>query len=148
MLAAGCMTAAIVLAVLIPDKGEVVRLMTRGPTGEQRETDLWIAEVEGDAFFRAGSPRVDWLARLESAEPSYVVRQGRVIEIQTQVEDDPRVRALLNRAMAEKYGLADRIWGLVRSSDPVAIRIQPVLSRETIASENEPDDFPAQLDPE
>ena len=71
-----------------------------------------------------------------------------MIEIQTQVEDDPRVRALLKQAMADKYGLADRIWGLVRSSDPVAIRIQPVLSRETIASENEPDDFPAQLDPE
>lgn len=143
MLAAGGLTAAIVLAVLLPDKGEVIRLVTRDTEGQLRDTELWIADLEGQAYFRAGSPRVAWLARLESGVPSYLDRQGRMIEIATQVDHDPKLIARLNRAMAEKYGFADRVWGWVRTRDPVAIRILPVEMGETTASH---DEFPTQLD--
>jgi hypothetical protein len=143
MLAVGYLTAAIVLAVLILDKGEIVRLVTQDTEGQRRDTDLWIVDVEGQAFFRAGNPRVDWLARLESGEPSYLERGGRMIEIETQVDPDPKLLARLNRAMTEKYGFADRIWGWVRTWDPVAIRIHPVAVGQTTASH---DEFPPQLD--
>lgn len=126
MLAVGFLTAAIVLAVLIPDKGEVVRLVTQDADGQQRYTDLWIAEIDGHAFFRAGNPGVGWLARLEASDRTYLEREGRTLEIETLIENDPEIRDQLNLAMAEKYGFVDRVWGWVRSLDPVAIRIHPV----------------------
>lgn len=146
MLAVGCLTAAILFAVTIPDKGEVVRLTTRDAEGQERDTDLWIAEVEGEVYFRAASPRVNWLARLESSDRSYLEREGRMIEIETEVEHDLKLQALLNRAMAQKYGLADRIWGSVRSSNSVAIRIRPVVSHETVAQQDEQEELPTHLD--
>lgn len=146
MLTVGCLTAAIVLAAIIPEKGEVVQLMTRDPEGQQRETDLWITEVEEQTFIRAGSSRVAWLSRLASSEPAYLRREGQVIEIESQMVNDPELRARVDRAMAEKYGLADDIWSVVRSSSPVAIRVHPVLSNETLASKDELDKSRTRLD--
>jgi hypothetical protein len=134
MLAVGCLTAAIVFAVVIPEKGEVVRLMTHDAKGQQRDTDLWIADVEGQAYFRAGSPQVEWLDRLGSKQKIYLERDGDVSEINAAVENDPRLRDLLDEAMEQKYGLQDHLWSLIRSSNPVAIRISPVLLDETLAN--------------
>ncbi|MBW2294578.1 MAG: DUF2255 family protein, partial [Deltaproteobacteria bacterium] len=125
MLLAGFSIAAVLLVVMIPDKGEVVRLITDDEAGEHRETELWIAEVDGQTYFRASSPDSRWLARLRSEAPASLERGGHSVEIETTVEDDPQIRARLDRAMSEKYGLADRLWGLMRSPDCVAIRVEP-----------------------
>jgi len=124
MLLAGLLIAALLLVVMVPDKGEVVRLITNDEAGEHRETELWIAEVDGQSYFRASSPDSRWLVRLRSEAPARLERDGHSVEIETMVEDDPQIRARLDRAMSEKYGLADRLWGLMRASDCVAIRVE------------------------
>ncbi len=123
MLFAGFLIAALLLVVMVPDKGEVVRLITEDEAGEHRETELWIAELDGRTYFRSSSPDSRWLARLRSEAPASLERGGHSVEIETVVENDPQVRARLDRAMSEKYGLADWLWGLLRSSDCVAIRV-------------------------
>lgn len=124
MLGAGFLTATLLLAVIVLDKGEVVQLITRDPAGQRRETQLWIAELDGHAYFRAGDSGAGWLTRLQSNASATLERNGRAVEIETFVEDEPQVRERLDRAMAQKYGLADRIWGFLRSPDCVPIRIR------------------------
>ena len=123
MVLAGCLTAALLILVMVPDKGEVVQLITENGMGEPLETELWIVELDGELYFRGSNPDARWLTRLRSGAPASLERKGQRVEIEASFEDDPEIRARLSRAMSEKYGLADRLWGLMRSSDFVAIRI-------------------------
>ncbi len=148
MLGAGFSIATLLLAVIVLDKGEVVQLITQDPAGQRRETQLWIAELDGRAYFRAGDSRAGWLARLQSSASATLERNGRAVEIETFVEDQPQVRERLNRAMARKYGLADRIWGFLRSSDCVPIRIRPLELGVRDASVDSQSARPARLEPE
>ncbi len=148
MLGAGFLTATLLLAVIVLDKGEVVQLITQDPAGQRRETQLWIAELDGRAYFRAGDSRAGWLARLQSSASATLERNGRAVEIETFVEDQPQVRERLNRAMAQKYGLADRIWSFLRSSDCVPIRIRPLVLGVRDASVGSQGARPARLEPE
>lgn len=145
---AGFLTAALLLVVMVPDKGEVVRLVTQDGSGEHRDTELWIAELDGQTYIRASNPNARWLARLQSKAPASIERDGHLVEIETIVDDDPQIRERLSRAMSEKYGLADRIWGLMRSSDCVAIRIRTLDTGAPIGSAGTPGTLPALLDRE
>ncbi len=134
MLAVGCLTAVLLLAALVPDKGEVVRLITLDAEGRVHETDLWIVDIDDQMYLRAGSRRVGWLARLQSDATATLERSNRRFEIETSVEDDAETRTRLDRAMAQKYGMADRAWSLVRSPIPVAIRVRVLGAGTQISS--------------
>jgi hypothetical protein len=126
MLLAGFLTAGLLFVVMVPDKGEVIRLITEDEAGEQRVTELWIATLDGQEYIRASDPDAHWLARLQSTGPARIERDGETVEIETIVDDDPRIRAQLNGAMSEKYGLADRLWGMLGDrSASIPIRLDP-----------------------
>jgi hypothetical protein len=106
--------------------GEVVVLMTTaGDDGGRRETKLWIVEDNGQLWLRAGQPDSEWLERLRARPHVTLVRNGaprdyRAVAI-------PKQRERINRLMAERYGWADSLIGLVRDeSETVPIRLDPV----------------------
>jgi len=148
MLLAGFLTAGLLFVVMIPDKGEVVRLISVDAAGNDRETELWIADIDGHAYIRASHPDSRWLSRLQSGAPASLERAGHTVEIETIVDDDPQIRARLEIAMAEKYGLADRLWGLMRSAEFVAIRVGPLHSATSIGAVASSASSPAPPDPE
>jgi hypothetical protein len=133
----GCLIGGLVFGVLILPEGEVATLSTVAADGAEFETQVWVVEGDGlpqaDAgvvFLRAGSPDSAWLARLR-ARPQVELARGEKLRAYVAVpEDDAALRERVNLAMAEKYGIADRLIALVfdrRRSTP--IRLVPDPSR-------------------
>lgn len=106
--------------------GEIVTLRTRDAGGEWVETRLWVVEDDGSAWLRAGGPTSGWFVRLE-AEPAIEVERGGTTATYTAVPvRDPVRRDRTHALMAEHYGLADRIIGLIRDGDQsIAVRLDP-----------------------
>lgn len=125
MLAVGVLTAALVLAVTLADEGEVVRLITMDETDQPRNTQLWIVEVDGQSYLRAGDDGSAWLGRLQTGVTASLKRDGKVVGIASSIETAADIRERVDSAMSEKYGFADRIWDVVRSSNRVIIHIWP-----------------------
>jgi hypothetical protein len=114
---------AVAIAITV---GAVVDVTTVAPNDITRETPLWIVEVGGDLYLRAGSPNAQWLARIEN-NPLIWLETGGVRQRfeALPLRDDRSVRLSVNRAMAEKYGLADTLVGLLVDPDrsvPILIR--------------------------
>lgn len=123
----GAVLGVVVLGALLLDEGEVVTLVGHHG-GREYETQLWIVEVEGRDYLRARDPGADWLRRLGSA--AYVqLRRGHGASAPLEPYEatptlDAALRESVDRAMAAKYGLADRVWSMVAgdsSSVPVAL---------------------------
>lgn len=127
MLALGLLAATLVIAALALDEGEVVTLLSRDDGGMEHETQLWIVQIDGTPHLRAASGRVEWLDRIEAEPIVTLEREDREPETFLAMrQSDPALRQRVNRAMAEKYGLADRIWGLLSDrSGALPIRLAP-----------------------
>jgi len=127
VLAVGIVVGAIVLGSLLVDEGEVVTLVTRDAEGLDHDTQLWVAQWQGGTWIRASSPENHWLERLR-AHPDVTLRRGeQVLRYHAVPVPEPAVRAGVDAAMAEKYGLADRLWAkLGDRSRAVPIRLEPV----------------------
>jgi hypothetical protein len=109
MLVIGLLIGGLVAAVLLVDEGEVVTLFTRGTDGDRYGTQLWLVEEGGEFFLRAHYEEAKWLARIRS-QPEVELRRGETMQsFVAGPVDDPEVRRAVNRAMAAKYGLADRL---------------------------------------
>jgi hypothetical protein len=119
ILIVGLLIGALVAAFMLIDEGELVTVETQGLDGDRYETQLWVVEEGGEFYLRAHYPRAKWLARIRH-HPEVEVRRGdaRYSFLAVPV-DDPEVRHAVNRAMAAKYGLADRlassVWNPERS---------------------------------
>lgn len=116
----------ILCAVKILGRGEVVTITTVSTTGGKHDTPLWIVEIDGKLYLRAGSPKARWLARLEN-ESQIGLKRDRVTRTlhARALRDDRASRTAVNRAMAEKYGLADRVVGFLvdhEQSVPIVLR--------------------------
>ena len=123
----GILMAAIVVGVLLIDEGEVVTLVTRGGNGKTYETQLWVIEADSELFLRASSGRSDWLARLRARPEVELQRGEETHSYRARPLGDAAILARVNRAMAEKYGLSDRLLAkLVDPSSSVAVRLEPV----------------------
>jgi hypothetical protein len=133
----GCLIGGLVVGVLLVPEGEVATLSTLAADGVEHETQVWVVEGDGlpdDAagvvFLRAGSPDASWLARLR-ARPEVALERGEERRAYLAVpESDAALRERVNRAMAAKYGVADRLIAFVfdqRRSTP--IRLVPDPSR-------------------
>lgn len=133
MLSVGIATGLIILSVMILAEGEVVRLVTHDSVGQPLDTELWIADLPDGTYLRAGSPSVKWLARLRTDPNASLERDGKSVSIETFTVEDPTIRTEVNRAMAEKYGAADRVWDFFRSDDSVVLRVQPLGATAVIA---------------
>jgi hypothetical protein len=130
--AIGILVGVLVIGALLIDEGEVVTVMTRDAEGQDFETQLWIVQIEGieriegASYLRANSPSSDWLARAR-LEPAVELRRGETIGRWRIVpESDPELRRRVNQAMAEKYGLSDRllVW-LFDPAEMVPLRLEP-----------------------
>lgn len=131
--AIGSLVGVLVIGALLIDEGEVVTVTTRDAAGQTFETQLWIVQLAGNeggeetSYLRASSPRSDWLARAR-LEPVVELRRGEVAGRWRMVpESGLELRRRVNQAMAEKYGLSDRL--LVRlfdSAEMVPLRLEPV----------------------
>jgi hypothetical protein len=143
VLTIGCLVGALVLGVSLVPEGEVATLATRSSDGLSHETQVWVVEgasladgAHGEIFLRAHSARAEWLERLRERPRVRLQRDGVERRYRAEVEDDPGLRARVNRAMAKKYGVSDRLlaW-IVDPASSVPVRLVPDSSRESAARE-------------
>jgi hypothetical protein len=140
VLTIGCVIGAFVLSVLAVPEGEVATLSTYA-AGRDHATQVWVVDGEAlpgaDAeaiFLRANSRSAGWLARLAATPQVDLERGGAVHPYRAELADPGTLREPLNRAMAAKYGVADRLLAFV--IDPAAsvpVRLVPDPTRESAA---------------
>lgn len=141
VLTIGCVIGTLVLSVLVLPEGEVATLSTYAADGRDHATQVWV--VDGPAlpgaspeaiYLRAHSRYAGWLARLQAAPEVELARAGESRPYRAEIGDPEALREPLNRAMAAKYGLADRLLALLL--DPaisVPVRLLPDPTRESAA---------------
>lgn len=104
--------------------GEVVTLRTADTVGVMHDTSLWVVDDGGRQWLRAGSTTSSWYERILVKPEVELVRNGQTGRYTAVQVEGSRER--INALMAERYGWADRLIGLVRSRDgAVAIRLDP-----------------------
>jgi len=136
MMAFGLGTGLLVFSVLVIGRGEVVRLITQDTVGQPIDTQLWIADLPDGIYLRAGSSDVKWLSRLESGGAPALEREDQTVLIETFIVKDTNIREAVRAAMAEKYGLADRIWGAIHSNKSAVIRVESIGDIAATAHQN------------
>jgi hypothetical protein len=140
VLTIGCVIGMLVVSVLAVPEGEVATLSTYAH-GRDHATQVWVVDGEAlpgaspdEIYLRANSPHAGWLARLEASPEVDLERGGEVRPYRAEVDGAASLREPLNRAIATKYGVADRLLGLV--VDPascVPVRLVPDPGRESAA---------------
>jgi hypothetical protein len=127
MLLGGLAVAAVVLATIWVEEGEVATLVTSDSRERAIDTDLWIVDVGDRAYVRAADSETDWLERLLARPEVELRRQGMVSRVRGVPSDDPAVREAVNRAMRRKYGAVDRVVASVRDhSRCVPVWLEPL----------------------
>ena len=112
-----------IVQMLASESDEVVVLTTIDDSGTEQRTRLWIVDVDGTPYLRAGDPRSQWYARLVSHPDIRLERQDKTLAYHAvpAPEETPRINAL----MADKYGWADRYVGAIfPRSRAMAIRLE------------------------
>lgn len=105
--------------------GEVVVLTTTSEGGRRHETKLWVVDDNRQIWIRAGQPSSEWLQRLKAKPRVTLVREGKTADYRA--VPVPKQRDRINRLMAERYGWADTLIGLVRDDgETMPIRLDPV----------------------
>jgi hypothetical protein len=134
MICTALLAGGLVCGSQLVDEGEVVGLTTGD---DEQETDLWIVDLEDASYLRAGAPNVSWLARLRVQPAVTLERADSVRPFRAVPVDAPATLGQVNRAMAEKYGLADTLWGHVGDrSRAVAVRLEPLDAFEELAGDD------------
>ena len=102
--------------------GEVVNLETHDERGGKYETSVWIVDLYGDQWIRAGDPEATWLQRIRDYPEVHVTRFGEREVYRAEIVEDFADR--INDGMREKYGRADRLISTIHDDDAVvAIRL-------------------------
>ena len=129
MLGVGLMASLLVVGAVLLPEGEVVAIYALDVDGQAHSTHLWIVDLEGQQFMRAGSTSAAWLDRLRGQADLELIR-GEGASAAPQpfraviLEDQATVGAV-NAAMAEKYGLSNSVVGLFADLDAsVAVRLE------------------------
>ena len=119
------------MRILFETSGEVIDLRTLDADGRAHESRLWVVDVDGQAYLRTGSDKSQWLGRLRLNPQVSVTRSGITADYIATPIDDPAVRARVNAATAEKYGIAESIlrMGMFDPEHTVPIRLVPTQSR-------------------
>ena len=124
--AIGILVGGIVIAAMLVDEGDLVTLQSVGAEGRHWETQLWLVELAGVPYLRSNSPDEDWLERIR-VRPEVEIRRGEATGhwLATPTAD-PDLLEQVNRAMAAKYGTADRLLCLAFDREQmVAVRLSP-----------------------
>ena len=135
MIGLAALCAVVVIASLLVPEGEVVTLNVLDIEGREYPTQLWIVELAGVSYLRAGNPNSEWLARLRD-RPEVTLGEDQAGEqptsyLATPIDDDPEQRERIGAAMAEKYGFADWLWSTIADRDrsvPIRLDARPAES--------------------
>lgn len=116
----------------ISPSSEVVTLVTKDEDGNVHETPLWVVDVEGVQWLRAGNPDADWVDQLRENPRVELVRNDELRSYEVEfVVDDP-TREHINEMMREKYGASDAMVGLFYpgpdESLPIRLNVRRVAS--------------------
>ncbi len=105
------------------ESAEVVVLSSQGAEGEQ-ETRLWVVDLDGVQYLRAGTDS-GWYQRLVAAPEASVTRDGITAAYRT--ESRPDAVDEVNALMREKYGWRDAYIDLLLGGreDAVAVALVP-----------------------
>ena len=126
MIVLAVIVAAFVVGSIAIDEGEVVHLWTLDEEGRAHESDLWIVDVDGASFLRANGPDARWFVRLQANPRVTVERDDRSFAYEAVPLSEPREKERVDRAMAEKYGLPEGLWGwMTRAGETIPIRLEP-----------------------
>ena len=118
MITVAILAVLLVVASRLIDEGEIVKVTTLDSSGRDQVTEVWIVDLDGGSYLRAGSPDAAWLARVR-AHPEITVHRGdRDAKYRAVCDEGASIRGRVNLAMSEKYGFADWLWALL--SDRVA----------------------------
>jgi hypothetical protein len=104
---------------------EVAVLRTTDEDGAARETKLWVVDLDGSPWVRVARPERTWFGRLRGRPEVELVRHGVALPYRAIEIDDPAMRARVDAAFRDKYGLVDWWYGVVLRRDPRAIRLDP-----------------------
>lgn len=121
ILVLGILLAVVAVGSAWIDEGEVVQLTTWDARAHEHETDLWIVDLDGRRYVRADLPGADWLERLQARPEAELRRNGEALRVNARVVEDPALREAVARAMTAKYGLLDRLTGVLRNEDSVVL---------------------------
>jgi hypothetical protein len=124
MIGVGALAGLLVASTWMIDEGEIVKITTVDADGDEHETEVWIVDLPSGTYLRSGRSDTGWLERLRVHPEVVLKRDGTKRSCTARVLDSPQVSAEVSRAMAEKYGFADDIWGAVSDrSGAVPIRL-------------------------
>jgi len=121
----------VVLVALAIPMGEFVELGTVDAEGHPYQSEVWVVEIDGALHLRSGWPDSHWLDRLRSHPQVTLERGGHKNYYRAIPVDDATVRAVVNEAIAAKYGVADRLIRWVVDMDAsVPVRLEPIEAPE------------------
>jgi hypothetical protein len=133
-LAAGAVIVLVVVGVLWVDEGEVVTLTTVDDQGHSSVTGLWIVEIDGEVYLRAGSREARWLERIRARPVVELTRDGVVQKVRATPIEDAALRNAISWAMREKYGFIDAVLvRIIDHSESVPILVEPLADAESVA---------------
>jgi hypothetical protein len=131
-LAAGAGIVLLVVGVLWVDEGEVVTLTTVDDQGHSSVTGLWIVEIDGESYLRAGSPEAKWLERIRARPEAEITRDGVTRKVRATPSKDAALRNAVSWAMRDKYGFIDAVLvRIIDHSEAVSILVEPIATAES-----------------
>jgi hypothetical protein len=102
---------------------DTVTVVTTNPDGSLRDTTVWIAVLDGEAYLRTGGTR--WGDNAER-EPAVALRvDEEEIRLRAEPVADPDLRARVEAAFRAKYGFQDRLSSLFRFGETRIFRLLP-----------------------
>jgi hypothetical protein len=101
---------------------ETLGVVTADEDGEARETTIWIAVVDGNAFIRTGGTK--WGDNVER-DPAIALRiDGTDIPVVVTFIEDEDLRESVVATFREKYGFMDGVIGIIRGSHPRIMQVE------------------------
>jgi hypothetical protein len=118
------------LEIVASESGEVVVVTTPTDAGPST-TRLWVVDVDGDQYLRAGHVEASWYAPLVGADVVEVERGGTAGRYRA--VPAPELLDRVNAAFADKYGWRETYIGMMVGGreHAVPIRLEPVSSESS-----------------
>jgi hypothetical protein len=102
---------------------DVVVVVTRNQDGSDRETKVWIVELDDRAYIRTAATR--WYGNVER-EPDIVLRVGeKALPLRAVLVTDALLADRVEAAFREKYGFWDAFMAIFRFGEPHVMRLEP-----------------------
>jgi len=124
MIACAGVIVLIAVTAALADRGEVAILKSRAGNQYWIGTRLWVVEVDGAIYVR-GPNHSGWVERVRANPEVLLTRGEATAQYHAATSSDARSLAAVERAIAEKYGRAERWLDRVfDGSDPIAVRLE------------------------